>query len=399
MDALAMHDVAVLAGREALRIQEREAQYSELLLGPWAHDDGVLYRRLCPGPELVVVAVRHDALVPAQRRMLGAFRVRQYALCGLYDVSQVLDDAAEVDPSLEMLAPNAVHVLAGTPEGRLLAYMCMETAQYSPQGRWPSAQDRQDGQVGTERTGFTVPGERHGLEPMPASRRQPGRPTDRLVGGTDSLASMWSPERLQFPSEFELFGPTIFTSLPALRALTVMEICELTRMLRNQAIQSPQGVAATVGVVCAMCHLLVDPALHIKVALGCLDRDGRRMLAQLGMPVLYAPAAPVLPQQVAAAKASLASYWTDPANAPGRFWPFVVATEDLQRHAAHVDRLDNLLLLSAGELRRALVTVRKRGRKILPQALVPGTEDESESLAYWTANSEEPPEAGERRTS
>jgi hypothetical protein len=366
------HHVALLADQEAVQIQEHEARYPELLFGPWDREDGVLYRRFRAGPKLVAVAVLHGALRPAQRRLLGGFRLRQYALCGLYDVRQVVRNAEGVDPSLEALSDAAVHIIVGTPDGRLLAYMCMETAQNPQPDGWASPHDV---------LGIDEPNHDGGVDPAAILRAQ----SSGLDGVTiDATLTMGAPGRPLFPTESELFGPAIFPSLPALLALAVTEIREMTRMLRNQAMQSPQSIAATVEVVYVIWRLLCHPALDIKAMLGCLDRDGRAMLAHLGMPMLYAPTAPVLAQQVALSKASLAaSLWTDVANAQGRFWPFVFAAEDVRRHAAYFKRLDKLLSLKAGELRRALVEFRRQRPTIVPEALMPGAETSS---ILWTTD-------------
>lgn len=364
--------VALLADQEAVQIQEHEARYPELLFGPWGREDGVLYRRFRAGPKLVAVAVLHDALQPEQRRLLGGFRLRQYALCGLYDVRQVVQNAEGVDPSLEGLSPTAVHILAGTPDGRLLAYMCMETAQSLQPDGWASPHDA---------LGIDEPNHRGGVDPAAILQAQ----SSGLNGVTiDATLTMGARGRPLFPTESELFGPAIFPSLPAVRALAVTEVRELTRMLRNQAMRSPQSIAATVEVVYVISRLLSHPALDIKATLGCLDRDGRAMLAHLGMPVLYAPTAPVLTHQVVLAKASpAASLWTDLANAQGRFWPFVVATEDVRQQSAHFKRLDELLSLRAGELRRALVEFRRRRRTTLPEVFMPSAEASS---ILWTTD-------------
>jgi hypothetical protein len=341
------------AEREALAEREREALYPSLLLTPHASDPAVVYRRERAESRLITVALLHGRLTAEQFEAIGGFRLRQYALCGLYDAHRAARDAGEMDPSLGALAPEAIHVCSGTPDGRLLGYMCMETA--------------------TLRSSLPTPDRR----PRLASGGHDNPP--RAAAHAFSA----SPRPL-FATEFELFGPGVFAALPYLRETPVARVREISRMLRNQVVVSPLSVAATVEIVHAMYRLAVDPTLAIRATLGCLGREGRTLLAQLGVPVLYAPDAPVLSQQVARARATRGnSYWSDSANAQGQFWPFVVASEDLRRNARHFTQLDDLLTLPIADLRRALVNVRRAGRMIEPESLLPSP---GSSAIRWTAD-------------
>jgi hypothetical protein len=341
--------------RRVLEARERDALYPSALVTPRAGDDGVVYRRERTQSRLTTVALAHGGLSPEQYAAIGAFRLRQYALCGLYDVHRATHARDEIDPSMESLAPEALHVCCGTPDGRLLAYMCMETAKHrtsvaTPVWWWPR---------------FGASGSRHG------------------VPGDASYVFGASPRPL-FATEFELFGPKLFGSLPYLRDMAVTRVRELSRMLRNQVVVSPLSVAATIEIVHAMSRLVTDPTLAIQATLGCLGREGRGLMAQLGVPLLFAPSAPVLPHQVALARATRGgSYWSDSANAQGQFWPFVIASEDVRRNSQHFARLDELLNLSIGELRRALVHFRREKRMIEPETLLSGLGD---AAIRWTAD-------------
>jgi hypothetical protein len=352
-------DPAVVASErdamlEALAQRERAALYPAVLRTPRSGDPAVVRRHERAQSRLITVALLHGQLTPEQYDDIGAFRLRQYMLCGLYDPLHATDARAG-DPSMETLAPEAIHVCCGTEDGRLLGYMCMETARPRTSVAMPawwsaraSAGGARDGE--TELAGYTF-----GDAPRPL-----------------------------FATEFELFGPGIFGSLPYLRDMNVSNARELSRTLRNQVLASPLSVAAVVEIVYAMIQLLTDPALAIHVTVGCADRENRALLARLGVPALYAPDAPVLPEQVAQAKATRGSaYWSDGANAQGQFWPVVIASEDLRRSAAHFNQLDELLGRKPEDLRRGLVTLRRAGRMIAPETLLPGV---ASSPVRWTAD-------------
>jgi hypothetical protein len=344
-----------MAERDALEARERDALYPALLVSPRAGDAAVFYRRERAESRLITVALAHGLLSPEQHAAIGAFRLRQYALCGLYDVRRAARDTSEMDPSMDSLAPEALHVCCGTPDGRLLGYMCMETAKYCTSVPTP---------------GWSPPAAKHG-----------GSWHGAL---SDNSYVFGANPRPLFATELELFGPGVFASLPYLRDIAVTRARELSRMLRNQVVVSPLSVAATVEIVHTMYRLATEPALAIRATLGCLGRDGRALLEQLGVPVLYAPDAPVLAQQVAWARATRgSSYWSDSANAQGQFWPFVVASEDLRRNTQHFARLEKLLTLKIADLRRALVNFRRAGRMIVPETLLPGL---ASSAIRWTAN-------------
>jgi hypothetical protein len=340
---------------ETLAQRERDAHYPAVLRAPRASDLAVVRHHERAQSRLTTVALLHSQLTPEQYDAIGRFRLRQYMLCGLYDPLYATGAADASDPSLETLAPEAIHVCCGTEDGRLLAYMCMETARPRTSVAMPAwwsaratAQEAHHGE--TDRPGYTF-----GVMPRPL-----------------------------FATEFELFGPGIFGSLPYLRGMDVSEARELSRMLRNQVLASPLSIAATVEIILVMFSLATNPALGLRATVGCLGREGRALLAQLGVPVLYAPDAQVLPQQVVQARATRgSSCWSDGANAQGQFWPFVVASADLRRNAAHFAQLDEMLALRIGDVRRGLVTVRRAGRMIAPETLFPGL---ASSPVRWTAD-------------
>jgi hypothetical protein len=340
---------------EALEERERQALYPDVLQPSGAGDPAVVYRHERAESHLVTVALLHGRLTPEQHAAIGTFRLRQYVLCGLYDALRAAHDVGQTDPGMDSLAAGAIHVCCGTPDGRLLGYMCMETARHRTSmpssGWWPPR-----------------------VSAGPSRHRHSGAP-GHVFG---------APTRPLFATEFELYGSRVFGSLPYLNGLDVTRARELSRMLRNQVVNSPLSVAAMIEIVLTMRHLVTDPALGIAATLGCLGREGRILMAQLGVPLLFAPDVPVLPHQVERARATRGgSYWSDGANAPGQFWPFVIASEDVRRHAAHFAQLDELLTLPITELRRGLINFRRAGRMIVPETLLPGLESTS---IRWTAD-------------
>src|SRR5262249_870063 len=151
----------------------------------------------------------HGDLTSEQRRDLGAFRLDQYILCGLYNAGAIAERDLQTDPSLDELGPEALHILVGTREHRLLAYFCM-------------------------------------LPPTPQAGAAQNTSSLPRLFGIGEPRFLLTPGRPWFPAERELYGPAICPSLPALRRIPIKRMRELTRLLRNQVIQSPQSVTAVV---------------------------------------------------------------------------------------------------------------------------------------------------------
>jgi hypothetical protein len=328
---------AVAAFEATVRARQEEARYPQLLAGRRK----VLYQRRRRSG-LVAVARYHGDLTIEQHAALGQFRLDQYMLSGLYDAGAIQRRALEADPSLDELAPEAAHILVGTRDHRLLAYFCMQTAT-------PEA----------------------GAAQKPSLLRK--------LFGIGEPRYLLSPGRPTFPSERELFGTAVFSSLPALRRIPVLQMRELTRLLRNQTVQSPQGVIAVVETIYAMSQLLINPKLHISVALGCMGRESRQILSNLKMPMLYAPTVPVIVPQTTPEDA----YWINPSNADGIFWPFVVSTADLRSQRGYLKRLNTVLAQPASKIRRALVHLRNERFTYAPRSLIQGM---GTAYALWTAD-------------
>jgi hypothetical protein len=176
--------------------------------------------------------------------------------------------------------------------------------------------------------------------------------------------------------EVESFGPDLLTSLPALAQLPLESMREFTCLIRNATITSPLIAMAAVESLYAMAHVVMQPDSGIQAVVGCSDLEARRVSHVLGFPFLYAPLAPVVRNQ-------FEYYWVPTINAPGRFWPFVVATDDLHANAEHFRSLDTMLNGSLRDIRRGVVERRREPKAVAPRALV---RTDGESSHLWTAD-------------
>jgi hypothetical protein len=323
--------------------QQTEALYPHLFLGPWAHRSGVLDYQLRRSSQLVAVAVRHDALTASQVRAIGEFRLQQYLLYRLYEAAKIRAHHVTTDPSIGDLPGETIHVLVGTTQGRILAYLSLETTvrRRALRGRLRSAHAARRAHRGW-------------------FLHEPGRP--------------------HFPCEIELFGPRVFPSVPALQSTPLSHMREMTRMLRNYVTRSPLGVAASIQTMLTSAHLLLRRDLSIDVALGCVDKEGRWLAAQMGMPIIFAPAAPVV---VTPSDDPRTAYWSMQANSQGQFWPFVISVQDLRRRRAHLHTIDRALSLPASEMRHALVELRRAAHTLSLPGIMPAP---NSSPVLWTAD-------------
>lgn len=325
---------------EALRAEQALTRYP-ILLGGSTNTDA-LYQRVRAGTGLSVVALRHASLSPAQAEALAEFRMQQYVLWGWYDLRALSRNGSYIDPAFERLPSNAVHVMAGTADGCLLAYFCMQPA--------------------------AVMSAAHALVNSQAG--------DGWLPDLHAT-TMSDRSRPRFPTEIHSFSPDVFSTLPALAHTPVARVRELTRLLRNQAVYSRLGALAVVEAVSAMIQLVLDPEHEIEAMLGCVDLEARRVTRHLGIPILYAPLAPTLPLP----EDEHEFYWAWRANEQGQFWPFVIATEDLRPTSAQFAHLDALLDGQPREIWRGLLTLRQAFSAARPHWLA---RDVETAPFYWT---------------
>lgn len=307
----------------ALQDKQANARYPALLrLGE--RDQGVLFRQEHPKAGLITVAVEQAALPGPLLRALGEFRLQQFLLCGWYEAARALADQAQTDPQLTRVPASSVHLLTGTPEGQILAY-CLLQAAAQEEGERPRAAET-----------------RQYLHEFP---------------------------RALFPAERELFGPVLFASLPALRTIPLEHLGDFTCLLQNQALHSPLRTIAVINAILSMIHLLSRPSSRWQAILGNMNQEARALLAQLGVPVLYAPEA-----QVVVHSLPYHHYWAEEEIGPlaqGKYWPFVVAVDDLRAHQEHFEELHQAFAGELGDIRRAVVVRRRKQTPVAPLALVP----------------------------
>lgn len=248
---------------------------------------------------LRTLVLRHGRLGEAQRQALTRFRLDQFLLCEWYDPARIRACRAEGDPAFDSLPDETLHVCVGTDAAKLLAYACLTPVL--------SRDASDDVCLGT-----------------------PGRPL--------------------LQPEAELYGQPVFGMLPAVAEVPLRHVMEIACIVRNQASSSPVTSVAVVEMLLAATRVLTDPAHQVRVTLGQADANARKLLWQLGYPMLYAPRVPVMPL-------SHDFYWRDDVNAQGRFWPFAVATKDLCSSAHERAQLEHMIALPPREARRALARV------------------------------------------
>jgi hypothetical protein len=233
--------------------------------------------------------LRHGTLSPQQRDALGAFRLDQYGLHGLYRPEVIALRNLRTDPMLDQLGASALHVLALSAQDELLVYTCLQ---------------------GPADVAFT--------------------------SGADSR--LRDTERPCFPTETR-FGTGVFTTLPALADLPISAVIEISRLVRNKVIRKPEARLATFDLAYVLSQLMISPQLGLSATIGRMMREARRLFYELRMPMLYAPDAPLLVQGPVPGE----DFWTPESQAPGAFWPYAAASEDVRACEAYLARLNHAL--------------------------------------------------------
>jgi hypothetical protein len=326
---------------DAMRVRASHLCYPELLLPKQLAETSLQWWQRA-GTGILSAAVRHAALSAAQRAALSEFRLQQSVLAQLYDAAFVVRHGLTTDPGCDALPDDTIHVIVGMPDGRLLAYFCMQ----------PAVTVALDEEL--------IHSDSVGGAAEPARVSQPVRIGDR--------------RRPLFPTEYELFGPDLLSSLPALRELPVAEVRELSCLLCNQALRSPLTLAAIVEAFQTMARVVMDAANGIRAVISHTDLEARRICARLGLPILYAPFAPVAFERGD-------DHWSAAANMQGMFLANVTPVADLYRHAAHFQRMDEALELPEPAVRRVLVDLLKHPIVTEPRAFVP---EPGATSVFWT---------------
>jgi hypothetical protein len=333
------HEDSVVLSLDAMMERQKRAQYPELLSVASPQEAGPLYDRRRSGSGLIAVARRHSGLTDAQKSALSEFRLDQYTLCGFYDQEYLRDHQITHDPDLDELPPDTIHIVIGSSDGRVLAYSYIQPPNGALSG----------------------------------------------VASTVGGSTMGDTDRPWFPCEVESFGPTIFSSLPALRPIPVAQVAEVSILLRNQLEHGVSSVYAVVESILAMAFILTMESTNLRATVAYGGHEARQIIYDMGMPGLYAPRAPVVYN-------ALPPHWSASANIPGRFWPCVFSTDDFLEGIEHLRALDSILDLPANELRRDLVKFRRSGRRIAIRALVP---EPGASNVLWITTPDLPEEEAE----
>jgi molybdopterin/thiamine biosynthesis adenylyltransferase len=320
---------------KAISSRQRAERYPALQTPlPRTH---TIFERMRPSG-LRVRALRHAGLTEEMRAALTAFRLDQYALHGLYRADALVDrEIATSDPSFDRLAPDAIHVLAVSADDEMLAYACMEG-------------------------------------PVAESGAAPRR---SLFARAPTLSAI---DRPMFPLEAELFGPAVFASLPLAARIKLSKVCEITRITRNRATTSSLAEMAVLEVGHALARVLADPGVGLELAVGCANKNARRVMHTVRVPALYAPLATyAYPQAV-----SSAAYWAEPGIADGAFWPFLLAAKDFRAILGQLERLDAALSAPTERLRDTVERTMALTPVATPRALVSGIERAADAGVLWT---------------
>lgn len=318
---------AVTTFLESIRARQRQARYPQLL-AQFATVDPLVFRHR-EQSDLVVVAAVHRQLDDEQRRAIGEYRFDHSILCGFYDAQHIVEHGITSDPALDAFPSEGIHILVGTGDGRFLSYVCLLPPPECP-------------------------------------------PTSLMA----------DPARPLYHVERESFGREAYNSLPALARAPVAQVREFTSLLRNQMDPSPLGTVAVAEALLTMVQVQLHPLCAITASLGCARLEARRAAQRIGIPLLYAPFAPVVAHD-------LPPYWAPGADAPGLFWPFVAAREDLQAFEDHFRQVDAALAAPPSQI-GARMQALAASHQPAPFAFVPAiVEDAPAEVApavLWTAN-------------
>jgi molybdopterin/thiamine biosynthesis adenylyltransferase len=288
------------------------------------------------GTGLVVLTMRHDALTPDEVFAIATFRLRQYMRAGLYDEAAVTHMGVTEDPAMALLAAHDIHIAVGDAEGRFLCYMCAQSPL-------PIAEE-------------------HIPYPLLKDARRP-----------------------VFPTESE-YGLGLYGAHPAIQWLPMATTREISRLVRNLEIsRGPTTEAASAEAVLAMEREICRSGSGIELTIGCMAPEARRLLYGLGVPIAYAPRARITGDNQGGGAPNGPLLWTASSHAPGRFWPYALATADLRLDAQYYSELDLALAQSDGDAAlEALRRVRRSPHRLARYAL---PEDQVDSPAVlWTSD-------------
>ena len=298
-----------LSNRESLLQKQAARRYSSLFSSPPLPQAGDAPMRSWqrPGTGVLGRMIRHDQLTAEQQAAIGEYRLEQYILAGLYGERQAAELRLTSDPNLAHLPGPTIHLLVGDAEHHVLCYASFEPAHIPP--LLDGASD-------------STPVELSGLLQ------------------TSSGYLMREVNRPLFSVEFA-FGPEVYASHPDISSLPVTAVCEMMRMIRNQAIRVPLSSMTSLEVMVAASYLFRHPVSQFQALIGCASPELRQLSHRLHVPIAYAPDAVDHLREHSAS--SHGAIWTAKALEPGRFWPLAISLEDIQATGTFFDQLDAAL--------------------------------------------------------
>jgi hypothetical protein len=274
-----------LSNREALLQKQAGRHYTALFSSPTLPQTGDTPMRSWqrPGTGVLGRMIQHDQLSAEQLAAIGEFRLEQYILAGLYDDSKAAALQLASDPNLADMPGSTIHLLVGDREHHLLCYASFEPAHIPPLFHGTGDASRLES-----------------LEPNATSLRHLMREVNRPL----------------FSVEFA-FGPEVYASHPDISSLPVSSVCEMMRMIRNQAIRVPVSTMTSIEVMVAASYLFRHPLSHYQALIGCASPELRQLSHRLHVPIAYAPDAIDHLREHSAS--SHGTIWTAKALEPGRF--------------------------------------------------------------------------------
>lgn len=306
------------------------------------------------GTKLVVVTAPDGALLPEERAAISRYRLEQYMLANLYSADLIEKWGIREDPSMALLNPDDIHIVAATSDGLIAAYLCLQTAS-------SVLAQRAAVETGRRRSPFE-----DALREIEKAAQATAAAADSSGShqkqATDALA-LSIEDRALFPVETE-YGQ-LFARHPGLKTLPVASVREITRLVRNQNplarvwLRDVADIAVGETIV-ASSHYVREPANKVEAVIGCIAPEARQALLNYRIPVAYAPEAPIAGDNLGGGAAEGPLIWTDESSEVGRFWPFAISVLDLRRDHDYFMGLEEALNRSSTREVREAVNVLRR---------------------------------------
>lgn len=303
--------------REEVIAHERAARYPELIPTLAPGIPGLLYYKRRPENGLITVVIQHIALTREQREALGRFVFHQLLITGQYSLRLAQQRQIVSDPEIAQLSSTDAHVLCGTEDGKLLAFMEIQHARFGPRG--------------------------------------PVGPAHPVL--SDLV-------RAELPFERELFGTQVLAAVPGLADMLLDQAREYSFILRNQTQLNKLAVLGLVSATLAAAYVQMDPQHGFALAASSCLQQTSAIVDHLGYPALFSPLAEQDPSR-------LPPLWDQEAGHEV-YWPCLISTADLLLHPEHLARLDTALDLPPRQAWE-LIMGTKRGAFKMPAVALAGS--------------------------